>query len=200
MHYLGNLDPTNTLCPCAWIYCACSITTLKVFDDTSFRETNGIGMELFGLGKHAEKVMRNCWQNHYARFHTLFPYYEVDLDANEGLVSVKLEQTSVFSTHVESAGDTTEMLGSSSLDPQQVMKAYDENPKKLKIQSRVKTEEDLFQDVKKEEPETVFAEYGLVEVKLEPLDETAERANDEFFEAVKVEPKWEEQDPEAGSG
>ena len=143
MHYLGNLDPTNTFCPCAWIYCACSITTLKVFDDTSFRETSGIGMELFGLGKHAEKVMRNCWQRHYVRFQTLFPYYEVDLDANGGLVPANLEPTSMFSTHVESAGDTTEMLGSSSSKPDQVMKAYDENPKKLKFESLVKTDEEL---------------------------------------------------------
>ena len=63
----------------------------------------------------------------------------------------------------------------------------------------MKTEEELKQEIKTEEPETVFAEFGLVDVKLEPLDETAERENDEFFEAVKVEPKWEEQDPDEKS-
>ena len=168
-HYLGSLEPTNPFCPCAYIYiyiyCACSITTLKLVDETSFRETNGLGMELFGLGKHAETVMRNCWQNHYSRFQRLFPYYEVDLDANQGLVSVKLEAASPFSAHVASSGDTTQMLGSSTERPDQVMKAYDENPKKMKFETLAKTEEELKQEIKTEELERIFAEYGLQDVK-----------------------------------
>ena len=84
-HYLGRLNERDSSSACGWIYCACSIYDLRRLDDFSIRDTSGLGMDIFARGKQAETVMRNFWEYNYAKFSKLFPYYEVDLDLNQGV-------------------------------------------------------------------------------------------------------------------